>query len=152
MFWVVLVCVLFALREVRRRHAWSALHCLTVVFSRCHWLGVPWFGDGIMCTHRAQLCGEKSRAAPLAMPLPPPQTPYCEKSLGWALWACGSTAVLSARPTERHSVLGPAHSFHSLRGFVLWAKRATREMPNYTQATKTLGVKKLMLFKIKIKN
>lgn len=78
------VCVLFALSEVRR-HAWSALHCLTVVFSRCHWLGVLWLGDGIMCSGTSWV--EKRAAAPLTMPLPPPQTPYCEKSLGWALWA-----------------------------------------------------------------
>lgn len=64
------VRVLFALGEVRM-HAWPALPCLTVVFSRCHRLAVPCRGDGIMCSG-AEPSGEKSRAAaPLLSPPPP---------------------------------------------------------------------------------
>lgn len=44
-----------------------------------HWCAVA---QGGYYVHWAQLRREKSRApAPWAMPLPPPQTPYCEKSL-----------------------------------------------------------------------
>lgn len=64
-------------------------------------------GDGIMCSG-AETSGEKSRAAALtAAPLPPPQTPHCEKSLGWALRAWRIHRLAKCRgQTERHGVLG----------------------------------------------
>lgn len=79
------MCAFCTLRSEETRLNCSALFdgCfLTLSLARC---AVPWWWYYVLW---AQLSGEKSRAAaPWALPLPPPQTPYCEKSLGRALWA-----------------------------------------------------------------
>lgn len=75
------VCVLFALREVRM-HAWSALHCLTAVFSRCHWFAV------LCCAVVMVLCAldpaewrkEQSCSAPSLATPASPDTLLWEKS------------------------------------------------------------------------
>lgn len=106
-------CVLFALGEVRR-HAWTALRCLTVVFSRCHWLGCarPCWWYYLL---RAPAEWVEKRAEPPRPPEP------CHSRLPRHLivrkvWAGpsgpeASTASLSAGQTERHSVLGPGSFF-----------------------------------------
>lgn len=60
--------VLFALGEVRM-HAWSALHCLTVVFSRCHRLAVVM----VLCAlgpSRVEKRAERQRSRPRHSRLP----------------------------------------------------------------------------------
>lgn len=140
--WLLLVCVclhcvLFALPEVRR-HAWSALLCLTVVFSRCHWLGVLWHGDGIMCSGPNRVEKRAGLQVPLAMPLPPPQTPYCEKSLGWALWALWSHCFAKCWPGWKAQCPW-AWLILSTFSQALSRKPLEQEwkMLNYTHATKT---------------
>ena len=104
------VCVLFALREVRR-HAWSALHCLTVVFSRCHWLGVLWHGDGIMCAQPEWVQKRAELQYPWLCYSRLPRHLTVRKVSAEPSGPCGSAASLSAGQTERHSVLGPGSFF-----------------------------------------
>lgn len=102
--------VLFALWEVRR-HAWCALHCLTVVFSRCHCTGVLWHREGIMCTGPSW---EEKRAELLHPGLCHSRLPrhlIVRKVSTEPSGPCGFTASLSAGQTERHSVLGPGSFF-----------------------------------------
>ncbi len=99
-------CVLFALREVRR-HAWSALHCLTVVFSRCHWLGVLCRGDGIMCSGPSWVQKRAELQRPQLSHSRLPRHLIVRKVSAEPSGPGGSTASLSAGQTERHSVLGP---------------------------------------------
>lgn len=58
----------------------------------------------------AERRNEQSRSPP-AVPVAPPQTPYCEKSLAEPFASSGSAASLSAGQTERHSVLGSSSFF-----------------------------------------
>lgn len=104
------VCVLFALREVRR-HAWSALHCLTVVFSRCHWLGVLWCGDGIMCAGPSWVEKRGEQQRPWLCHSSLPRHLIVRKVSAEPSGPSGSAASLSAGQTERHSVLGPGSFF-----------------------------------------
>lgn len=74
------MCAFCTLRSEETRLICSALFDGCFLTLSLAWCAVAW---GWYYVRWAQLSGEKSRAgAPLAMPLPPPQTPYCEKSLG----------------------------------------------------------------------
>lgn len=106
-------CVLFALGEVRR-HAWTALRCLTVVFSRCHWLGCarPCWWYYLLWAPAEWV---EKRAEPPRPPEPChsrlPRHLIVRKVSAGPSGPRASTASLSAGQTERHSVLGPGSFF-----------------------------------------
>lgn len=106
-------CVLFALGEVRR-HAWTALRCLTVVFSRCHWLGCarPCWWYYLLWAPAEWV---EKRAEPPRPPEPChsrlPRHLIVRKVSAGPSGPGASTASLSAGQTERHSVLGPGSFF-----------------------------------------
>lgn len=100
-------------------------------------------GDGIMCSG-AEPSGEKSRATALAaVPLPPPQTPHCEKSLGRALRAWRIRRLAKCRgQTERHGVLGPGSFFpvsHRLC-LIMRAEGTKKEKSRITPMSPKAGV------------
>lgn len=84
---------------------------------------------------------EQSCSAPKAMPLPPPQTPHCEKSLGWALWARCIHCLAKCWPDWKAQCPW-AWLILSIFSQALSHKQWVQEqkMPNYTQVTKTWGV------------
>lgn len=124
-------------------HAWPALHCLTVVFSRCHRLTAPCRGDGIMCSGAgAEWRREQRRGAPPpAAPLPPPQTPHCEKSVGRALRARRIRRRAKCRgQAERHGVLGPGSFFPISQRLCLIMRAEGRKKSRITPMSPKVGV------------
>lgn len=101
-------------------HAWPALHCLTVVFSRCHRLTAPCRGDGIMCSGAgAEWRREQSRGAPRPRHSRLPRHLIVRKVSAGPSEPGASAAALSAGARLKGTAsLGRAHSFQSLRGFV----------------------------------
>lgn len=97
-------------------HAWSALHCLTVVFSRCHRLAVVM----VLCAlgpSRVEKRAERQRSRLRHSRLP---RHLIVRKVSAGPSEPGASAVsLSAGARLKGTVsLGRAHSFQSLRGFV----------------------------------
>lgn len=141
---IVLVCVLLPYSMCAfctQRSEETRLIC-SALFDGCFltlslaWCAVVWWW---YYARWAQLSGEKSRAAaPLAMPLPPPQTPYCEKSLGWALWALRIHCLAKCWPDWKAQCPWSQLSLSILSEALSHKPREQGEkMPNYTHVTKT---------------
>lgn len=95
-------------------------------------------GDGIMCSG-AELSGEKSRAAVLmAPPLPPPQTPHCEKSLDRALGAWRIHRLAKCRARLKGTVsLGRLILSSLSEALSHNVSRKYKKQPYYTHVTKS---------------